>query len=291
MQKKNTNVSQYLSPNFFHLSSMWFRKSKQYTKIEAFLEQCITRQSRIILYGIALLLILFPFLTQLSAVPYVNDASAHLHKIWNIMQQIKDGCFPCAWSDGPFLGYAELYTFALPYMFTAILGSIIALSLAWKVSFVCSYLLLIFLTDYASREVIQDKKYAFYCTMLTLLLPNIYIFGVGAGSISRSFAYALFPATMLWGYNWLINAKQTSKWKYIICFACLYLSHPILAFQAGVISGIFIFLLPVSEWKNTLQKLCSAGAIVLGLIIWQLYPYLLHSPNMSTEILHDFSYF
>ncbi len=224
-----------------------------------------------------------------------HDAQAHIVRLYQYDQALKDGQFPPRWAGGLLAGRGYpvfIFSYPLPYMIAEalhLLGFNLAVSL--KLTFALAYLASSIGMYFFATRYWQSRRAGFLSALLWSFAPYIFVKIFITASLGVVVSYAFIPLFFLALYQLLLKpALKTSLYLSLTTSAWL-MSH---SFTPVIFSPLIVFFLLFNLksklLKPTIKYLIITTLITLGLTAWYLIPALteLKYTHFAQFVTHEY---
>jgi len=224
-----------------------------------------------------------------------HDAQAHIVRLYQYDQALKDGQLPPRWAGGLFGGRGYpvfIFAYPLPYMVAEgfhLLGLNLAVSL--KITFVLAYLLSSLAMYAFAAAYWQSRRAGFLSALLWSWAPYIFVKIFITASLGVVVSYAFIPLFFLFLHR-LIQKPSLRQSIYLSLTTSAWLmSH---SFTPIIFSPLIFFFTIFHLKKNNLKlvskQLALSILLTFGLTAWYLAPVLteLKYTHFAQFVTHEY---
>lgn len=208
-----------------------------------------------------------------------HDAQAHIVRLYQYDQALKDGQLPPRWAGGLMAGYGYpvfIFAYPLPYIMAELFhlsGFNLAVSL--KLVFVLSYLASTMAMYFFASQYWQSRKAGFLSALLWSWAPYIFVKIFITASLGVVVSYAFIPLFFLSLYKLIKNPKFSYSIYLALTTSAWLLSHSFTPIIFSPLIGLFLlFNFQSKKRKQVIKYLSLSILFTFGLTAWYLVPAL-----------------
>jgi len=209
-----------------------------------------------------------------------HDAQAHIVRLYQYDQALKDGQFPPRWAGGLLAGRGYpvfIFAYPLPYMVAEgfhLLGLNLAVSL--KITFILAYLFSSLAMYAFAAAYWQSRRAGFLSALLWSWAPYIFVKIFITASLGVVVSYAFIPLTFLFLYQVLTKPNLKHSLFLSLSASGWLLSHLLtpIVFSPLIIIFILVHWEKSPDREKAIKFLLISLLFTLGLTIWFLLPAL-----------------
>ncbi len=224
-----------------------------------------------------------------------HDAQAHIVRLYQYDQALKDGQLPPRWAGGLFGGRGYpvfIFAYPLPYIMAELFhlsGFNLAVSL--KLVFVLSYLASTMAMYFFASHYWQSRKAGFLSALLWSWAPYIFVKVFITASLGVVVSYAFIPLFFLSLYKLIKNPKFSYSIYLALTTSAWLLSHSFTPIIFSPLIGLFLlFNFRSKKRKQVIKYLSLSILFTFGLTAWHLVPALteLKYTHFSQFVTHEY---